>query len=413
MTFLGRLFEQRSTIENPAVPLSSHAILESLGINHHNHTGVIVTEKTALRFGAVWRAVNLISALGGALPLHAYRSGTFERRSVRILDNPHPDLTDVEFWRLQYAHRCLWGNSYSLKLRNQVGQIRELHPLVPSRVKVCNDGSTDANPSGKVFIVDGNLDDPLTPADIFHIPGFGYDGVCGVSPIRLAATAIGLGLAAEEYGARLWSAGSMLGGVLQTEQRLDQATADRLKASWRSKVAGLSKAHEVAILDAGAKFQPITMPNNDAQFIESRDFQVSEVSRWFGVPPFLLNQTEKSTSWGTGLEQQATGFVKFDLHPLWLKPTEARITKELTGEGIYAKYKLEGLLRGDTAARAEFYNTMRNVGAFSANDIRELEDLPPVEGGDTYLEPLNMAPLGAPRDPNATGGTADAPNNAA
>ena len=402
---LGRLFERRATVENPAVPLSSAAILETLGIAQQNPTGVAVSEKTALRFGAVWRAVNLISALGGALPLHAYKTGTYERHTVQILEDPHPDLTTVEFWRLQYAHRALWGNSYALKLRNRVGAIREMHPLVPERVRVCNVGSTDANPSGKLFILDGDLDRPLTPRDVFHIPGFGYDGVCGVSPIRLAATTIGLGLAAEEYGARLWSAGSMLGGVLQTEQRLDQPVADRLKASWRDKVAGLSKAHEIAILDAGAKFQPITMPNNDAQFLESRDFQVSEVSRWFGVPPFLLNQTEKSTSWGTGLEQQATGFVKFDLHPVWLKPTEARVTKELTGSGIYAKYKIEGLLRGDSRSRAEFYNVMRQVGAFSANDIRELEDMEPIDGGDSYLQPLNMAPLGSE-------GTDNAPDNA-
>ena len=407
MTVIGRLFERRASIESPMVPLSAPGILEMLGVQS-NATGVSVTEKSALRFGAVWRAVNLISALGGALPLHSYRSGSFERKSVQILDNPHPDLTDFEFWRLLYAHRALWGNSYALKLRNQVGAIRELHPLVPERVRVANVGSTDANPSGKVFIVDGNLDDPLTPKDVFHIPGFGYDGVCGVSPIRLAATSIGLGLAAEEYGAKLWSAGSLLGGVLQTEQRIEQPVADRLKANWREKVSGLSKAHEIAILDAGAKFQPITMPNNDAQFLESRDFQVSEVSRWFGVPPFLLNQTEKSTSWGTGLEQQATGFVKFDLHPMWLKPTEARVTKELTGAGIYAKYKIEGLLRGDTQSRAEFYNVMRNVGAFSADDIRALEDLPPIPdgAGTGYLQPLNMAPLG-------TEGTDDAPDDAA
>lgn len=406
MTVLGRLFERRASIESPTTPLSSTSIVEALGLQQHNATGVPVTERSALRSGAVWRAVNLISALGGALPIHAYRSGTFERRTVQILENPHPDLTDFEFWRLLYTHRCLWGNSYAMVLRNQVGAIRELHPLVPERVQVTNVGASAENPSGKLFVIDGNLDQPLTPRDVFHVPGFGYDGVTGVSPIRLAATTIGLGLAAEEYGARLWSAGSMLGGVLQTEQRLDPDVAARLKAGWRDKVAGLSKAHEVAILDSGAKFQPITMHNDDAQFLESRDFQVSEISRWFGVPPFLLNQTEKSTSWGTGLEQQATGFVKFDLHPVWLKPTEARITRELCGGGIYAKYKIEGLLRGDSKSRAEFYNTMRNVGAYSANDIRALEDMPPIDGGDSYLQPMNMEPLG-------TEGTDDAPDNAA
>lgn len=402
MTVLGRLVR---SIENPLVPISASNIAEYIDGGPSNVTGVRVTEKTAMRFGAVYRAVSLLSGLGGALPLHAYRVGSYERRNVRILDNPHPDMTDFEFWRILYVYRALWGNSYAQKIRNNAGQIVELWPLPSSQVKVGRVQSSDSNPSGKVFKLGGD-DRQFTNYDIFHVPGMGYDGITGCSPIRLASTSIGLGLAAEEYGARLWSQGSLLGGVLQTEQRLTQPDADRLKTNWRAKMAGLNKAHEVAILDSGAKFQPVTMPNNDAQFLESRDFQVSEVSRWFGVPPFLLNQTDKSTSWGTGLEQQATGFVKFDLHPTWLKPTEARVTKELTGSGLYAKYKMEGLLRGDTAARAAFYNIMRQVGAYSANDIRALEDEPPVEGGDVYLQPMNMEPLGtqptadAPGDPN-------------
>jgi phage portal protein BeeE len=399
VTVLGRLFERRASIESPMVPLSSTGILEMLGMQPNNATGVAVTEKSSLRFGAVWRAVNLISGLGGALPLHSYRSGTYERQQVQILNNPHPDMTPLEFWRLLYAHRSLWGNSYA----PEAAQSGRHDPRDASAGAGARPGHerrvVGRQPVGQGVHPRRQLDQPLTAKDIFHIPGFGYDGVCGVSPIRLAATTIGLGLAAEEYGARLWSAGSMLGGVLQTEQRLDQPSADRLKASWRDKVAGLSKAHEVAILDAGAKFQPITMPNNDAQFIESRDFQVSEVSRWFGVPPFLLNQTEKSTSWGTGLEQQATGFVKFDLHPVWLAPTEARVTKELTGSGASTPSTRSRACSAATRqSRAEFYNTMRQVGAFSANDIRELEDMPPIDGGDTYLAAAQHGPFGLRRD---------------
>jgi HK97 family phage portal protein len=162
----------------------------------------------------------------------------------------------------------------------------------------------------------------------------------------------------------------------------------------------------VAILDAGAKFQPITMPNNDAQFIESRDFQVSEVSRWFGVPPFLLNQTEKSTSWGTGLEQQATGFVKFDLHPAWLAPTEARVTKELTGSGIYAKYKVEGLLRGDTS-RAPSSTRHARGRAFSAErHPRARRHAAHPDGGGHLPPAAQHGPIGLRRDTNA-------PDNAA
>jgi HK97 family phage portal protein len=388
------------SIENPQIPLSAANIMQYLD-GAPNVTGVRVSETSALRFGAVYRAVSLLSGLGGALPLHAYKADSYERRAVRILDNPHPDMTDFEFWRILYVHRALWGNSYAQKIRDANNRIVELWPLPPSQVKVGRVQPSDSNPSGKVFKLGGD-DRQFTNYDIFHVPGMGYDGKTGCSPIRLAQTTIGLGLAAEEYGARLWSQGSLLGGVLQTEQRLDETSANKLKANWRAKIAGLNKAHDIAVLDAGAKFQPVTMPNVDAQFIESRDFQVSEVSRWFGIPPYLLNQTEKSTSWGTGLEQQATGFVKFDLHPTWLKPTEARATKELTGSGIYAKYKLEGLLRGDTQARAEFYTAMRNAGVFNADEIRGYEDLPPIPdgAGQTYLIPLNMAQAGAVPDPN-------------
>lgn len=391
MTFLRRAV--RASIEDPTRPLTASSLVSLLG-GAPNVSGVNVTEKSALKFAAVWRGTAVISSLGGSTPLHAYRSGTLERRKVNILDNPHPDLTPFEFWRLNYVHRVLWGNAYALKVRNGAGAIAELHPLAPERVKCVAVKSSDRVPGGKVFIVDGDTDRPLTSDSIFHVPGLGYDGLCGISVVRMAATAIGMGLAAEEYGARLWGQGSLMSGILKTSASLDQDSADRLKASWAAKVAGLSKSHEIAILDNGAEFQQVSMPNTDAQFIESRDFQVSEFSRFIGLPPFLLMQTSKSTSWGTGLEQQAIGFVKFDLHPQWFKPTEARVTKELTGSGLYAKYKIEGLLRGDSTARANFYNVMRNVGAYSANDIRELEDLPPVEGGDSYLQPMNMEPLG-------------------
>jgi HK97 family phage portal protein len=195
-----------------------------------------------------------------------------------------------------------------------------------------------------------------------------------------------------------------MSGILQTEQRLTEDQAEAVKGRWKSKVSGLARAHETAILDAGLKFQSMTMPNSDAQFLESRIFQTGEVGRIFGVPAFLLGMTEKSTSWGTGLEQQATGWVVFDLGPQWLAPTEQRITKELTGSGVYAKYSAQGLMRGDSTARAAFYRVMREVGAFSANDILELEDRPGIgPDGDTRLQPKNMDPLGTEGSPDQNG----------
>jgi len=408
------MFERRN-LQDPSVPISSGA-LASLINGPATSAGVVVTSKSSLAFSAVWRSVNLVSGVAAALPLKVYTAGTRDERPSMLLDNPHPDLTAFELWRWTYVQRCLWGNAYMQKMRDGAGRLQWLNPLPAEKMTVCRVAPSENNSSGKLFEYTDfkGVKHPLSSTDVFHIPGFGYDGVCGVSPIRLASQGIGLGLAAEEYGARLFGSGSLMSGILQTEQRLEQPQAEALRARWQEKVAGIGRAHEIAVLDSGAKFESVTMPNTDAQFIESRRFQATEIGRFFGVPAFLMGETEKSTSWGTGLEQQAQGWVTFDLGPQWLVPTEQRITKELTGPGVYVKYKVQGLLRGDSTARAEFYRTMREVGAFSANDIRELEDLPPIPDGDTRLQPLNMAPLGSEGTDNggtANGQGSDAANN--
>lgn len=405
------LFGLFRSVENPALPLTSTRLLELIGAGQDTDAGVSVTPEGSLAMSSVWRATSLISSLGGALPLHVYDGDTNLRAPSQLLDNPHPDLTPYELWKLSYVHRCLWGNYYAQKIRDNAGRIRWLYPMSPWKVKVGKARRpVEGNPTGKVFEFTGDdgQQTVLTPHDVLHIPGLGYDGVCGVSPVRAAAQAIGLALAAEKSAAKLFGSGNMLSGILQTEQRLTQEQAETLQDRWRAKFAGADRAHSVAVLDSGAEFQSMTMPSSDAQMLESRDFEVTELARYFGVPPYLMFQTARSTSWGTGIEQQATGFVKFDLHPQWLAPTEQRVTKELLLGQKRAKYALEGLLRGDTKSRAEFYRVMREVGAFSANDIRELEDRPPVEGGDTYLQPMNMLPLGtevdAAGDPKAGGG---------
>lgn len=383
--------------ENPAVPLTSLTLLDWLG-GPKSHAGVAVTETNALGMPAVWRAVNLIASTCASLPLHAYRQDDDTRLPVsggslaaKLLSNPHPDMTPFEVWEQVFAHMLLWGNAYLRVLRNPLGKIAELWPLHPSRVKAGR-ASDDGT---KVYEVDGDGDNPLTDREVLHIPGFGYDGICGVSPIRLARQGIGLALAAEEFGARLFSNGSLAGGVLQTEQRLDQDQADALKTRWKQKVTGLDKAHEIAVLDSGAKFEKLTIPPEDAQFVETRRFQIAEIARIYGVPPHMLMDTEKSTSWGTGIEQQGIGFVVYTLRP-WLTRVEQRLTRMLTPQAVYARYTVEGLLRGDTKTRFASYAVGRQWGWLSANDVRRLEDMPPIEGGDTYFVPLNMTDASDP-----------------
>ncbi|MFJ8347635.1 phage portal protein [Streptomyces sp. NPDC094153] len=411
MSGLFGLFEGRARrgLESPTQPLTSAALTEFLG-GVQSDAGVSVSETTALRASPVWRAVALIAGVSAALPLHAYKDGTRDKVRADLLKDPHPDLTPVELWRLGYVNRVLWGNTYMQKVRNGAGQVRELWPVSADRVQVDRIKPSEAgegNPSGKLFDVtdDWGVRHVLTPREILHIPGLGYDGLTGCSPVRLAMQGIGLAQAAEKSAAKLFGNGNMIGGVLQTEQRLDPDQAARLKERWKAKMSGVHNAHEIAVLDSGASYKPVAMPNTDAQFLESRQFQVVEIGRMFGVPPFLLMSTEKSTSWGTGLEQQVQGWVTFDLNPTWLTPTEQRITKELMASEEYSSYQMGGLLRGDSAARATFYRAMRDVGAFSANDVRALEELPPLpegKGGDVYLQPMYMAPLGY--DPSAAGG---------
>jgi HK97 family phage portal protein len=395
------LFEKRS-VEDPAVPLSSASLVDLLAGGRASESGVRVTETTALHMPAVWRSVAVIANVSASLPLHTYTAGTKDRASVDILEDPHPELTPFELWRLVYVHRLLWGNAYLQKVRNGAGAVVQLWPIRPDRVKVDREKPTPENPGGKVFWVkdDDGVRQRRTSREILHLPALGYDGITGCSPIRAAAEGIGLGLAAEKSAARLYGSGNMISGVLQTEQRLEESQAAALKARWAAKYGGHQSAHDVAVLDSGASFSPVTMPYKDSQFLESRQFQVVEVARMFGVPLFLLMETNKSTSWGTGLEQQAQGFVTWDLAPTWLTPTEQRVSKELLPASQYAKYQLGGLLRGDSAARATFYRAMRDTGAYSANDIRDLEDLTPIGAeGDMRLQPLYMAPLGS--DPTA------------
>lgn len=391
MTFLSRFLgtEQRN-VENPSTPLTPAEI--SALFTTPSDTGVSVTERTSMQVSTVWRCVNILANAAASTPIRAYRDGSFQSIDNHLLREPHPELTAFEFWRLTYVHRLLWGNSYCEKVYDGSGRIKHLLPIDPAHVRPGR--ATDGTKVYEVTKADGRRVE-VTSVEVFHMPGLGYDGVKGLSPVAHAAQAIGLSMAAERHGARFFGAGTTLSGVLQTDQRLTASQADAIKARWKAKHSGGNSSHDIAVLDNGTEFKPVSIPNTEAQFIESRGFQTNEICRWFGVPPHMVGDVTKSTSWGTGIEQQAIGFVVYTLRPDWLIPTEQRVTRELLKDrSVYARYDVEGLLRGDSQARATFYSTMRNIGVYSVNEIRELEKLPPVDGGDTRIQPLNMSPLG-------------------
>jgi len=419
-TLLGR--PRNATLEG-TLPLTATTLVEVLGWDKKSHAGIHVDEKSAMGLSAVWRAVNLISGTAAGLPLHAYTDladGGRQRlepgdAAADLLDDPHPDMTPFELYELGYQSLCTWGNTAFWKLRDRSGVLRDLWWIEPSRIKYgrAKDGT-------KVYVIDGDEENAVGDARILHIPGFGYDGVCGVSPIRAARQGLALGLAAEEFGAKLFANGSLATGVLQVEQRIDTEAATEIKKIWKQGGTGLEGAHDVRVVGSGAKFERLTIPPEDAQFLQTREFQVTEVARWFGIPPHMLAQVDKSTSWGSGIEVQQIAMVTYTFGS-WLTRWEQRFTKMLRevdkpladgtgrryqskGPRRYAKYSLQGLLRGDSKSRAEFYRTMWEIGALSTNDVRRLEDMAPVDGGDARYVPLNFGQLGEPSVDPAAGG---------
>lgn len=410
VTVLRGLFSRANPLENPARPLTDSGLLDVLG-GAPTAAGVNVTETSSLRITAVWRAVGLIAGTAGSLPLHAYRALSDDRRErydgpwARVLDEPHPDMPPMEWWETFYLHQLLWGNGYAQKFRDGTGVIRHLEGIHPARVNPKRVPVSTQNPWGKAFEIatDDGGKRTLTPYEVFHVPALGYDGVRGLSPIAMARQALGLALAAEEFGARLYGSGSLLGGVLQTDKELTPDQAAAIKKRWQDKVAGLAKSHEIAVLDRGVTFTAVSIPPADAQFIENRHFSIAEVSRLYGVPPHMLGDVTKSTSWGSGIEQQTMGFVRFTLQP-WLTRNEQRASRELLVPGdrrVYARYSLEGLLRGDTLARYRAHAIAIQHGIESPNEARRLEDRPPYEGGDVFLAPRNMTSIDELGDPGA------------
>lgn len=390
----------QANLSNPAVPISSGAIVELFRPGGSSYSGRPVSPEVALTSSAVWQAVNLISDTCGGLPLHAYRKTGGSRAALTapqpaavLLDNPHPDMTPLQLWGLGFGSMCLYGNAYYLKLRNQLGVITELWWINPSRVKAYRlDEGPDAGQ--KRYILDGNEEQPHSDKTILHVPGFGYDGTTGVSPIRAARHAIGLGLDAEQFGGMLYANGALASGILQTDQRIEQDEAVRLKAMWKAQGTGLDSAHDVRIIGSGASYQQLTINPEDAQFLETREFQITDIARWFGIPPHMLMQTDKATSWGTGIETQNIAMITYTFSR-YTSRFEQGLTKHvLSPAAVYAKFSYSGLLRGDSKSRSAFYREMWGIGAFSTNDIRAYEDLDDVEGGDVRYVPMNMMELG-------------------
>lgn len=374
----------RRSIENPLIPLSSANIVEYLGGGSRTWAGVDVSPDNSLQTMAVWRAVNLISSRIAALPLKVYRTDD-EGIRQEVTDLPlfrgeaYPDLTWYEFLETTLVHLLLWGNSYSLKIRNEAGdRILRVLPIEPSRVEVSRGPSTEANPSGKRFRIERLGDEYLTPYSVMHVPGLGYDGLRGLSPIAYARQAIGVGMAAEQVAGKMFDSGLLNAGYIQVEpgtQELTKEDAERIKRNWREKVAGVVRSYEIAVLESGLKYVPATIPPREAQWLEAREYGVEEIARLYGVPADLL--MDNSATGNTNVEQRAMSFVKFGLHQ-WITRLEKRITVHLAPRATFAEFVLNGLLRGDALSQANVYASAIGAGYLTVNEVRALENLPPL-----------------------------------
>lgn len=390
MTILRTLLAERRSVENPLLPLTSNALVSVLG-GEATKSGISVNTSTAPgKYIALYRAITLIAGAIAGLAFEAHRIGPArERFRSVLLERPHPEMTRMEVWEWLLCSLLSAGHAFAFKEYDANDRVVVLDPIAPARVKLRKVERTIDNPAGREFDIlreDGQRK-TFTRRQILHIPG-----PMGLSPIGVAAQSIGSSLAAEEYTGRLWGSGSLMSGVLQTEQRLDEQQALALKQRWQAKIAGLAHAHEVAVLDSGAKYQPISFSPADAQLIESKKFGVTEIARLYGIPPHMLAEQEKSTSWGTGIEQQAIGFVVFTLRP-WLIRVEQRISDECLPRGVEAHFHTDALTLGDAKTRAEADQIDLANGVKSFNEVRIDRGLPPRDGGDEYMIPLNMRPL--------------------
>ena len=370
-------------------------------------SGKRVNERTSMQMTAVYSCVRILSEAVASLPLNVYRytdNGGKEKAIDHSLfhllhDEPNPEMSSFIFRETLMTHLLLWGNAYAQIIRNGKGEVIALYPLMPDRMSV------DRDKNGQLYYkyTKNNDDAPtmesgsvyLSPSDVLHIPGLGFDGLVGYSPIAMAKNAIGLAIAAEEYGSKFYANGAAPSGILEHPGTLKDPA--RVRDSWNATFGGSSNSNKVAVLEEGMKYTPISIAPNEAQFLETRKFQINEISRIFRVPPHMVGDLEKSSF--SNIEQQSLEFVKYTLDPWVIRWEQALYRTLLTEEEkktVFFKFNVEGLLRGDYASRMNGYATARQNGWMSANDIRELENLdriPAELGGDLYLVNGNMLPL--------------------
>lgn len=363
-------------------------------------SGKPVNERTAMQTTAVYACVRILAEAVASLPLHVYEYQDDGGKKLvhdhplyyLLHDEPNPEMTSFVFRETLMSHLLIWGNAYAQIIRDGAGRVLGLYPLLPDKMDVQRDDrgniyyvysrNSDENPMFKEY---GDI--RLKAEDVLHIPGLGFDGLIGYSPIAMAKNAVGMTLACEEYGASFFANGANPGGVLEHPGVLKDPS--RVRESWNSVYRGVNNAHKIAVLEEGMKYQQIGIPPEEAQFLETRKFQINEIARLYRIPPHMVGDLDKSSF--SNIEQQSLEFVKYTLDP-WVIRWEQSLQRSLFLPGEKGKYfiklNVDGLLRGDYQSRMNGYAVGRQNGWFSANDIREMENMNPIpdeQGGNLYL----------------------------
>ena len=353
--------------------------------------GKTVTEQSSMQMTAVYSCVRILAEAVAGLPLHfyKYREGGGKEKAVDhplyflLHDEPNSEMTSFVFRETLMTHLLLWGNAYAQIIRNGKGEVVGLYPLMPDKMTVNRDQNKEIY---YLYTVDSGPQVRLSKAEVLHIPGLGFDGLVGYSPIAMAKNAIGMAIACEEYGAKFFANGANPGGVLEHPGTLKDPV--RIRESWNATFGGSSNASKVAVLEEGMKYSPISISPEQAQFLETRKFQINEIARIFRVPPHMVGDLEKSSF--SNIEQQSLEFVKYTLDP-WVMRWEQAMTKALLSldekKDYFIKFNVDGLLRGDYQSRMNGYAVGFSNGFLSPNDIRRLENMdliPAEQGGDDY-----------------------------
>ena len=362
-------------------------------------SGERVDEKSAMQIATVYACVRLLAETVAGLPLHLYRTKDGGSAKERAMDHPlykllyrqpNPEMTSFSFREVMMTHLLLWGNCYAQIIRDGKNGVLGLYPLLPENIEI------DRDDKGQIFYIyhaytdekpgENNKDIYFRRDEIFHVPGLGFNGLVGFSPIAMMKNALGTTLAVEKYGSSFFKNGAQPSGVLEHPGVLKDPS--KIRENWSAVYGGANNAHKVAVLEEGMQYKAISLPPEDSQFLSTRQFGVNEICRIFRVPPHMVQDLEHATF--SNIEHQSIDFVVHTLTP-WLVRFEQAIIKDLLigdeQDVLFPKFNVDGLLRGDYQSRMQGYATGISNGFLSPNDIHRLEnwDLIPAEkGGDDY-----------------------------